>query len=197
MKIIKHRVNQIDELISTPSNFGVEIDVRTSDAELIISHEPFSSGTSFSKWLEHYSHSCLIINVKEDGLETFVLDLLNKYEIENFFFLDQSFPSLFKASKKFPELCCARVSEVESVETVLNLNVGWVWFDSHSGDWNYLHEAFEKLSSMNVKKCLVSPELQRTNSDSELTLLRNIINDSSINFDAVCTKFPYKWELSN
>jgi hypothetical protein len=74
----------LDELISTPSNFGVEIDVRTSDAELIISHEPFSSGTSFSKWLEHYSHSCLIINVKEDGLETFVLDLLNKYEIENF-----------------------------------------------------------------------------------------------------------------
>jgi len=197
LKIIKHRVNKIDDLISTPSNFGVEIDIRTSGTELIISHDPFNPGTSFSKWLEHYSHSCLIINVKEDGLETFILDLLNKYEIKNFFFLDQSFPSLFKSSKKWPELCCARVSEVESVETVLNLDVGWIWFDSHSGDWSYLRESFEKLSRVNIKKCLVSPELQRSHSESELTLLKKIINDSSINFDAVCTKFPNKWELSD
>jgi hypothetical protein len=197
LKIIKHRVNEINELISTPRNLGVEIDIRTSNTEIIISHDPFSLGTSFSKWLEYFNHSFLIINVKEDGLETFVLDLLNKHGIKNFFFLDQSMPSIFKSSQKWPEFCCSRVSEVESVETVLNLKVGWVWFDSHSGDWTYLRETFKKLSNLNIKKCLVSPELQRSNSESELLELRKIITDAEINFDAVCTKFPNKWEVNN
>ena len=197
MKIVKHRVNRISELIATPSHFGVEVDIRSSDIELIVSHDPFGPGTSFSKWLEYYNHNFLIVNVKEDGLERFVLDLLAEYKVKKFFFLDQSIPSLFKFSDNWSEFCCARVSDVESVETVLNLKVGWVWFDSHTGDWSYLQEAFKKLSGLNVKKCLVSPELQRPNSESELLVLKKFIDDSAFDFNAVCTKYPQKWESNN
>ena len=193
MIIIKHRVNNLSELISTPHYLGVEIDLRTRDSELIIDHDPFSTGVSFSKWLEYYNHKFLIINVKEEGLESFAMNLMEKFNIKDFFFLDQSFPALYKASKVFPEFICARVSDVESVETALNLNVSWIWFDSHTGDWSYLPEVFKKLSTISVRKCLVSPELQRTNSESETMILKKIIQDSIINFDAVCTKLPEKW----
>ena len=193
MKIIKHRVNNINDLISTPTHFGVEIDIRTNGSELVINHDPFESGIVFSEWLENYHHNFLVINVKEDGLETFVLELLQKHSIVEFFFLDQSLPSLFKFSKIWPDFCCARVSDIESIDTVLNLNVGWVWFDSLNGDWSYIEMAIKKLSGLNVKKCLVSPELHRSDSDSELLTLKHLIIDLGIEFDAICTKFPESW----
>ena len=41
----------------------------------------------------------MIINIKEEGLETTILRELNESNIKNFFFLDQSFPYLIKKSK--------------------------------------------------------------------------------------------------
>ena len=122
---------------------------------------------------------------------------MKEHKIENFFFLDQAFPTLFKSSKIWPKFCCARVSDIESFETVLKLDVGWIWFDSHTGDWSYLREASKQLSSMSVNKCLVSPELQRSDFKSELLELKESIIGLSLNFEAVCTKYPTQWELIN
>ena len=41
MLIIKHQVNTLDELYSTDTSNGIEIDIRTKDNTLIIQHEPF------------------------------------------------------------------------------------------------------------------------------------------------------------
>jgi hypothetical protein len=194
LRIIKHRVNSLDDLISTPRHLGVEIDIRTFGLDLIVSHDPFVPGVIFSKWLENYSHDFLIVNVKEDGLEEFVMNLLAQHKVNDFFFLDQPIPSLHKTSKLWPDFCCARVSEIEPIEAALKLKVNWIWFDSITGDWSYLHTAFEKLSEFTVKKCLVSPELHRKNSEYELLALKSSIKDLGINFDAVCTKYPEKWE---
>jgi hypothetical protein len=195
--IIKHRVNTIADLIATPKHLGVEIDLRTNDSDLIINHEPFSNGPILSEWLKSYNHKFLILNVKEDGLETYALDLMNRFKIKDFFFLDQSFPSLYKASKIYPNFISVRVSDIESVQTALRLSAGWIWFDSLTGGWEYLHEAFKLLPKSNVMKCLVSPELQRSSSESELLALKCLIGGSEMNFDAVCTKYPKKWESTN
>lgn len=197
MIIIKHRVNAVSDLIATPKHLGVEIDLRSNDSELILNHDPFGDGTSFSEWLKKYDHSFLIINVKEEGLETSALDLMKEFDIKKFFFLDQSFPALYKSSKIYPQFICARVSDIESVQTALKLNIGWIWFDSLTGDWSYLDDTVELLSKKNVMKCLVSPELQRSGSESELLALKHLIRKSKMNFDAVCTKYPEKWELPN
>ena len=53
MKIYSHRRNSKEELISTPTNFGVEIDIRTDGNELILQHDPFTDGTLFADWLDH------------------------------------------------------------------------------------------------------------------------------------------------
>lgn len=194
MKIVKHRVNTIDGLISTPGSFGVEIDIRTKNSQLILEHDPFStSEVKLKDWLEFYNHSLLVVNVKEDGLENEILEITRHFGITNFFLLDQAFPTLYKFSKIHSSICCARVSDIESVETIINLNVGWVWFDSHTGNWDYLQNAFKKLSNLSIKKCLVSPELQRADYINEIEFLKNEIARLEISFDAVCTKDQTFW----
>jgi hypothetical protein len=193
MIIIRHRINSINELLNIPIDYGVEIDLRSLGQELILEHDPFRNGTKFSEWLKHYRHKYLIVNLKEDGLETKAIDILNNFVIRNFFFLDQSFPSLYKLSRITPEYCSARVSDFEPISPALILKPGWLWFDSHSGDWDYLVETFNLIDKKNIKTCLVSPELQRENSKAELGELKSILNKYSIKFDAVCTKFPDIW----
>ncbi len=193
MIIIRHRINSINELLNIDSDHGVEIDLRSLGQELILEHEPFKNGVKLSEWLRHYNHKYLIVNLKEDGLETKAIDILNDYRIRNFFFLDQSFPSLYKLSRITPEFCSARVSDFEPISSALSLKPGWLWFDSHSGDWEYLRDAFLALENQNIKTCLVSPELQRVDSDIEIVNLKTIIKEMSINFDAVCTKLPHNW----
>jgi hypothetical protein len=194
MILVRHRINSIDELRNIHSDYGVEIDLRTFGQELILEHEPFKSGVKLSEWIKYYNHKYLIVNLKEDGLEAKTIEILNDYGIRNFFFLDQSFPSLYKLTRIAPEFCSARVSDFEPISTALSLKPGWIWFDSHSGDWDYLLDAFIALEKQNIKTCLVSPELQRVDSDIELNNLKNIIKEMSINFDAVCTKLPHIWQ---
>jgi hypothetical protein len=193
MILIRHRINSINELLNIPSDYGIEIDLRSFGQELILEHEPFKNGTKFTEWLKHYNHKYLIVNLKEDGLETKAINILNDFGIRNFFFLDQSFPSLYKLSRITPEFCSARVSDFEPISSALRLKPGWIWFDSHSGDWEYLRDAFLALQNQNIKTCLVSPELQRTDSDIELVNLKTIIKEISMDFDAVCTKLPHIW----
>ena len=57
MLIIKHRVNTVSELKATPREFGVEVDIRPYDGQLILQHEPFISGESFEDFLQNFKHS--------------------------------------------------------------------------------------------------------------------------------------------
>lgn len=197
MIIIKHRVNSINEIVSTPYSYGVEIDLRTFGSEIIIHHDPFQEGVKFSEWLQYYNHKFLVLNVKEDGLEMFISELIEKFKIKNYFFLDQPIPSLFKFSKTSPQFASVRVSDIESTENALKINTGWAWLDSHTGDWDYLLNAMEQLKSRNIKMCLVSPELQRTSYEKEILQLKKLTSKLLIGFDAVCTKYPHIWSDIN
>ena len=89
---IKHRINSIHELKEVNPIYGVEVDIRSYGSEIIINHEPFLSGDLFKEWIKFYRHKFLILNVKEEGLEKDLIDLMYFYKIKNYFFLDQSFP---------------------------------------------------------------------------------------------------------
>ena len=96
MLIIHHRRKTINSLKAVNSHLGVEVDIRSFNNKVIISHEPLLNGTEFEDWISFFEHDFLILNIKEEGLEKYVLDILEKYKIMNFFFLDQSFPFLLK-----------------------------------------------------------------------------------------------------
>jgi len=193
MEIILHRRNTIESLKNTPSNYGVEIDIRSYGDNLIISHDPFEYGILFSNWIRNYNHGTLVINLKEDGLEKKILYFLEKYNINTYFFLDQSLPSIINNSREKEIICSARVSEYESIKTALNLKnkVSWIWVDIFT-KFPLKNADFIKLKSMKFNLCLVSPELQPNNL-LRISDLKKIIYQEKILFDAVCTKFPEQW----
>ena len=181
--------------MATPTKYGVEVDIRSRGEEMIIHHDPFKDGESFETWLSAYRHGTLILNVKEEGLEARLIDLMKAYGIADYFFLDQSFPFLVKWSKLGEHRCAVRVSEFESVETALGLarKVDWVWVDCFTHFPLSGNDA-RCLESAGFKLCLVSPELQGRSAENEIPRLVELLRERDIFADAVCTKRPELWE---
>ena len=195
MKFIVHRRNTAAELAATPTRYGVEIDLRGApDGRPILHHDPFSAGEDFADWLEGYRHAALVLNVKEDGLEERAAELARARGIEDYFFLDQPFPTLLRCAARGERRCAVRVSEFESVETALRLagRVDWVWVDCFTrfpltgGD-------AERLRGAGFRLCVVSPELQGRGAASEIPAMARLLAERGVAPDAVCTKFPERW----
>lgn len=194
MIYIKHRVNGIQELKKISKNYGVEIDLRSYKNKLILNHEPFEDGVIFENWLEDFDHKYLILNVKEEGLEDRCAYLMEKHQISNYFFLDQSMPMLIKTSSRGNDKTAIRYSLYESLETVLNFKgyVEWIWIDYYE-NYPLNEEIIDLLKKNNFKTCLVSPELQGKTMEVVIEAQKSIVNFRK-NIDAVCTKYISSWE---
>ncbi|MFZ6765490.1 hypothetical protein ACO0LM_00290 [Undibacterium sp. Di26W] len=181
--------------MATPHHYGVEVDIRSHGDRLIIHHDPFTEGESFDVWLDAYQHNTLILNVKEEGLERRLIDLMYSKKIADYFFLDQSFPFLVRFANAGERRCAVRVSEFESVSTALSLTgkVDWVWIDCFSR-FPLSQSDAKKLVTAGFKLCIVSPELQGRNAETEIPELRQLLAQLHIQADAVCTKRPDLWE---
>ena len=195
MKLIAHRCNTLSELLATDSKYGVEVDIRSEGDRLIIHHDPCVVGNEFEEWVSEYKNATLILNVKEEGLEQRVIQLMEKYRIEDYFFLDQSFPFLIKWSNLGVNRAAVRVSEFESIETALTLagKVDWVWVDCFTRFPLSTEEA-KTLTQAGFKLCLVSPELQGRDAEKEIPELIQLLEELKIIPEAACTKRPDLWE---
>lgn len=191
MKIIQHRVNTIDQLTSVASQYGIEIDLRTNNNDIILHHDPFCEGERLEDFLSHYKHSGIILNTKEEGMEQRLIGLMNQFGIEDYFFLDLSLPFLVKTLKNGCLKVAIRFSEYEPLEFVSKFQdwAEWVWVDCFSSNiltpeaYAYLHRHF--------KICIVSPELQ----GHPLEWIDNFKESfQRFKIDAVCTKKPELWK---
>jgi hypothetical protein len=187
MHFIVHRVNTIKDLLSTPVEYGVEVDLRDFGEKLILQHDPFKDGESFEEYLKNYKHGTMILNIKSEGIETRVLKLVKKYNIMNYFFLDCSFPMINLLSSKGEKNIALRFSEFEGMDTIrfMSKKVDWIWVDCFS-KLPITHENYKTIKNLNYKLCLVSPELQ--NQDIKLEFYKNYLQKKDIIFDAICTK---------
>lgn len=197
MNLISHRRNTLQDLQSTPTKYGVEVDIRSYGEQLIIHHDPFVAGVDFKGWLACYRHGTLILNVKEEGLEERLIALMKAKGIDDYFFLDQSFPFLVKLAGKGEHRCAVRVSEFESIETALALagKVDWVWVDCFTR-FPLSRDDVLRLKQGGFRLCLVSPELHGLDAASGIPILVNFLAESRIDVDAVCTERPDLWEKS-
>ncbi len=187
MEFIAHRINTIDELKNVPVSFGVELDLRAYGKRLILNHDPFLGGVDFSLYLEQYRHGTMIINVKSEGIEFRTLELLKEYSIENFFFLDSSFPMIARLGAEEQTRQAVRYSEYESIETVMAARglAQWVWVDCFT-EFPLEKPDCDMLKEAGFKICVVSPELQSREHDIET--IAALLVGRGITPDAVCTK---------
>ena len=187
MEYIAHRVNTIEELKQIPNEYGVELDLRDFGDRLILQHDPFKDGEDFEEYLKNYNHGTMILNIKSERIEHKVLELIQKYNIKKYFFLDSSFPMIYLLSKTGEKNIALRFSEFEGIDTILSMTgkVEWIWVDCFSKlPINY--EIYKLLKNNGFKFCLVSPELQGQN--EKLEFYKQYLQDESIVFDSICTK---------
>lgn len=169
---------------SNSKNFGAEIDVRSLDGEIILSHDPVMND-SYCKLHELSKLQLpLAINLKEDGL----LQLIQKSSILNnslnSFIFDGSIPQMLLA-RRLGLRHALRISEYEKV-------VGWhsdfIWLDSFESDWWLGDESILDFLKSN-KVIVVSSELHNRKSEDMWKYLRNTSRELNFNF-GICTDKP-------
>jgi len=187
---IHHRINTIEDLKNTPKSEGVEFDIRSEGKSLILHHDAFQKGVEFETYLKNYRHRMMIINTKAVGLTQKIMGYLQKYQIQNYFFLDLSVPEIVELSHRGIKDIAVRFSEYEPIEFAQKFKdkVKWVWVDCF--DKFVLDKLHHQILKNHFKICLVSPELQGQD--------KNKIYDFKYELggrpiDAVCTKFPEIW----
>jgi hypothetical protein len=141
--------------------YGIETDIRDYQGKLVIAHDiPNRKSLSFDVILRSYrknnSSSLLALNIKADGLQDKLKQLLEHYDIQNYFVFDMSIPDTLVYLRK--GLCVfTRQSEYEPQPSLYSEAAG-VWMDMFFSEW-----VREKhiLSHLNKGKqvALVSPEL--------------------------------------
>jgi len=190
MLYIRHRINTLEDLSEVPKHMGIELDIRDEDNRLILHHDPFTTGIDFELLLKAYDHAFMILNIKTEGIEEAVLELLKKHKVDQYFFLDVSFPALIKLWRAGEKNIAIRFSEYEPLEQCLALKdkVSWVWVDCFN-DLPLNKDNFKQLKE-HFKICLVSPELQKFPVE-RIAEFKEQLKDFEI--DAVCTKEPDLW----
>jgi len=191
---IQHRINSVKQLMETPKEYGVEMDIHGFGNRLIVHHNALTDGVDLEHWLEAYQQRFVIFNIKEEGIEQRVCELAEKYAINDYMLLDLSFPALIKMVHRGERRIALRVSEYEHVSSALTLKgqVSWIWLDCFKG-FPILVSEYKLLQDAGFKICLVSPELHHPSREGEITKMQQVINNYSLKIDAVCTKIPDKW----
>ncbi len=192
---IQHRVNSLKKLKNLNKNFGTEIDIRTLNNKLILNHEPFKKAVLLSTYLKKFNHKFLILNVKEEGIESLILNYIRKYKIKNYFLLDVTVPKIFQFIKSKKKLnLCLRISKFEKLSNLnfFHKKISWVWIDTFDNEIP-LNIRDLKYLSKRFKLCLVSPELIKTNNINLIKFIK--LNSKKLNFfSAVCSKKTNYWK---
>jgi hypothetical protein len=189
MNYIAHRVNTVAELRKLPREYGVELDLRDNlDGRIYIQHNPFEAGEDFEDYLKEYHHGTMILNVKSERIELKIQELMKKYGITDYFYLDSSFPMIYLLSQSGEKRVALRISEYEGLDTARNMagKVEWIWVDCFSKIPIGRNE-YEELKKLGYKLCFVSPELQGRDEDIEAYAQQ--LKNEGMAFDAICTKY--------
>ncbi len=191
MQFIQHRVNRAAQLANIPSEFGVELDLRDRGKRLILEHDPFGDGEDFTSYLNHYRHGLMILNIKSERIEPRVLEAIQDADIDNYFFLDCSFPMIRWLIRQGQRKIAVRFSEFEPVESAMAMagQIDWVWVDCFTR--MPLDGRSYQLLSTHFKLCAVSPELQGRPVESIAAYAEQL---QPYPVDAVCTKRPDLWQ---
>ena len=166
--------------------FGVELDVREKNGELIISHDP-SNGNEillFQEVLDLFTRydSILAINVKCDGILATLKPALAKIDNSNYFLFDMSIPETI-AYLESGLTTFMRLSEYESY-CKLHTQSDGIWLDAFQNDW-WKEES--KIFKSVKKICVVSPELHGREKTDAWEFLKSVNETVEL---YICTDYP-------
>jgi hypothetical protein len=181
---IAHRINTLEELAKVPSEYGIEIDIRD---ELLVVHDPFTPGIQLEDLLKRFHHRFIILNIKCERIEYKIMDLLSKYNITDYFFLDSSFPMIYKLTSEGNKNVAIRYSEFEHSILEMKGRCDWIWVDSFNDTLSLSASDYQAFKEAGFKMCFVSPELHGFSIES-IDKLMNEMRERGMVPDMICTK---------
>lgn len=207
MIFIHHRINTISQLLQKQlqQGEGAEIDVRYHQNELVLHHDPFAHHETQPERLRDFLQAWpntgpLILNLKTEGVEQTCIDLMQQYQVSDWFFLDMSMPYMVKYSLRAANASsdafsidnlAVRFSEFEPLEYCLSFagRARWVWVDC------FTHlpmdpTIYRRLKQAGFRICLVSPELQGHSLLRIKEFKKQVVG---MDLDAVCSKRKDLW----
>ena len=199
MEIISHRglwENQLEKNSkiafqkSFANKLGTETDLRDFNGRIVISHDvPDTNSLDFDFFLSlylKYPKNTLALNIKADGLASYVKELLEKNKIDNYFVFDMSIPDTINYINLELNFCI-RQSEYELTPPFYEKCKG-IWLDSFETLWFDKETILHHISN-NKKVCIVSPELHKREYKSlwQLLLESNLYKNDNV---ILCTDFP-------
>lgn len=203
--VIRHRVNTIEGLRKVNQKYGVEVDIRHDNRTggLYLNHEP-GTGDDFEEYMKVFAEQgnrFVIFNAKETGLETRIIEIAQKLDIEDYFLLDVEFPFIYRAAfKGVPNLngrVAIRFSEAEPIEQALLLKgkFKWVWVDTNT-KLPLDAKVYNQLKDAGYKLALVCPE--RWGRPQDIPVFIEQMKRDGVKIDAVMTGEAYvsQWENS-
>ena len=142
-------------------SFGTETDIRDLAGTLVISHDPpIDNQVTVEEFLlEYINHGIdlpLALNIKSDGLQNQLKNLLEKFSIKNYFVFDMSIPDTLSYIQSGMNVFI-RQSEYERIPVFLDQAKG-VWLDSFEEEW-YDESTLSAYVKRGIDVCIVSPEL--------------------------------------
>jgi hypothetical protein len=204
MKIISHRGfwketyeknSKLAFSRAIKNGFGIETDVRDYCGSLVISHDiPSYKAQTFENFLICYLQDLipktdppfLAINIKSDGLQSKLEELLKKYKITNYFVFDMSIPDAIGYLNSNINVFM-RNSEHEVLSEFFG-NINGIWLDQFYRDWyslEYINTMLKRWGTI----CVVSPELHGRDYINCWKLLKKLPL-KSINNIMLCTDYP-------
>ncbi len=201
MIVLSHRgywkvVNEKNKSLAFQRSFslgyGTETDIRDYKGELVISHDiadenSLSVKEMFDIYNKYDNSLPLALNIKADGLQLKLKDLISKYNITNYFVFDMSVPDGLQYLKQNIK-SFTRESEYEKIASFYDDACG-IWLDEFQGHW-IEKEVIRKHINNNKQICIVSPDLHKRDYKKEWQHYNDIEKELGINNLMICTDYP-------
>lgn len=173
--------------------YGIETDIRDYHGKIVVSHNIADhSCFEFEEVLQIYRDlNCkqpIAINIKADGLQQKLSEILCRYKIINYFVFDMSVPEQVVYLKQNYRTF-TRMSDYEPFPVLLDSSAG-IWMDEWTSSWIDF-EAVRKYRNMQKQTCIISPEIHGRNHLLLWKQLNNFLNDDEV---MLCTDIPDKAE---
>ena len=204
MNIISHRgfwhsSSEKNELVAfdraLSHGFGIETDIRDCGSNLVISHDfPKGIELGFENFLDLYCSKTkdliekpwLALNIKADGMAIDMLSSLKKFNINEYFVFDMSFPDMRLYAQNKIDFY-TRMSEFEPFSS-LGGQASGIWLDSFEKEWFDL-EVVSNCLNEHKKVALVSSELHGREFKQFWHFIKANMWHKNANM-ALCTDFP-------
>lgn len=181
-------------LSAIEAGYGIEIDLRDCDGEIVVSHDPPRSKNNLnlrklmSELKKKNRKQRIALNIKSDGLANLLINEINynSIKIDNVFVFDMSFPDMLSYARlEFPYY--NRLSEFEPQNNIIP-GVRGYWVDNFSMNTSQVEMA-RQIVNQGLRAAVVSPELHGRDKEETWEEIKDSGLHKSSLFE-ICTDYP-------